>query len=127
MQCTSAYIAHHHCCIVTIIIIFVCPKLANLTKMPLRICLELVKRCESKLMRCDQHVNVKTRGKNGKVIQWPWKITCGICKRNIQMRYNSDLKGRISYFDRRKSEFTERLRYVELSEKRSRQRKYFHL
>ena len=64
---------------------------------------ELLKRSESKLLRCHKHADVRTRGKSGKVIRWPWKITCGICNKNIQMRYDSDLKGRISYFDRRKS------------------------
>ena len=63
----------------------------------------MLKRCESKLLRCHKHADVKTRGKSGKVIRWPWKITCGICKKNIQVGYDSDLKGRISYFDRRKS------------------------
>ncbi len=62
---------------------------------------ELAKRSGSKVLKCNTHVDVKTRGKSGKVIQWPWKISCGICKKNMQLRYDSDLKGRISYFDRR--------------------------
>lgn len=64
--------------------------------------LELVKRSESKLKRCNEHAEIQTRGKKGKIVMWPWKICCGICKRNILLRYDSDVKGRISFFDRRK-------------------------
>ena len=64
--------------------------------------LELLKRCGSKLARCDTHTHVKVRGKESKLVEWPWKICCGNCRRNVQLRYDADVKGRISYFDRRK-------------------------
>ena len=67
--------------------------------------LELVKRSESKLQKCNEPVEIQTREKKGKIVKWPWKICCGICKRNILLRYNSDVKGQISFFDRRKLKY----------------------
>ena len=61
--------------------------------------LELSKRENSNLFKCDTHNEARVRGK---VVIWPWRIRCGICTRNVQLRCDSDLKGRISYFDRRK-------------------------
>ena len=61
--------------------------------------LELSKREDSRLFRCNTHNETRVRGK---VVEWPWKIKCGICSNNIQVRVNADLKGRLSAFDRRK-------------------------
>lgn len=61
--------------------------------------LELSKRDGSKLFRCEIHTNAKVRGK---IVKWSWRISCGICSRNVQLRCDADLKGRISSFDRRK-------------------------
>ena len=60
--------------------------------------LELSTREGSKLFRCDTHNEAKVRRKT---VKWPWKITCGICSRNVQLRYDADFKGRISSFERR--------------------------
>jgi len=60
---------------------------------------ELSTREGSKLFRCDTHNEAKVRRKT---VKWPWKITCGICSRNVQLRYDADFKGRISSFERRK-------------------------
>jgi len=36
--------------------------------------LELQKRHNSKVVRCDSHTHTKVRGKGSKVVEWPWKI-----------------------------------------------------
>ena len=61
--------------------------------------LELSTREGSKLFRCDTHNEANVRRKT---VKWPWKITCGICSRNVQVRYDANFKGRISSFERRK-------------------------
>lgn len=42
---------------------------------------------------------------NKKTVLWAWKIKCGICKSEVQLRLDSSLKGRISYFQARKWHF----------------------
>ena len=39
---------------------------------------------------------------NKKTVLWAWKIKCGICRSEVQLRLDSSLKGRISYFQARK-------------------------
>lgn len=45
------------------------------------------------------HPRIKVRGK---VVEWPWKIRCGCCGKNLRLRYDADFNGRIVYFDWRK-------------------------
>ena len=45
------------------------------------------------------HPRIKVRGK---VVEWPWKIRCGCCGKNLRLHYDADFNGRIVYFDRRK-------------------------
>ena len=61
--------------------------------------LELSKTEKSKLFHCNTHNETRVRGK---VVKWPWRIKCGICSNNIQLRFDADFKGRVSAFDRRK-------------------------
>jgi hypothetical protein len=61
--------------------------------------LELSKREKSTLFHCNTHNEIRV---HGKVVKWPWRIKCGICSNNIQLRFDADLKGRVSAFDRRK-------------------------
>lgn len=58
---------------------------------------ELSKRGESMLWKCDAHAEIRVRGK---LVKWPWRIKCGICSNNVQLRYDADLKGRVSSFER---------------------------
>ena len=61
--------------------------------------IELSKRRNSKIVHCNMHPRIKVRGK---VVEWPWKIRCGCCGKNLRLRYDADFNGRIVYFNWRK-------------------------
>ena len=50
----------------------------------------------SKVVKCSTHTKIKVRGK---IIDWPWKLKCGLCNKNTILRFDADLKGRVSNFN----------------------------
>ena len=60
---------------------------------------ELASRNDSVIVRCHSQTTVKV---SGRLFHWPWKIRCGLCQTNIQLRCDASHDGRLSNFDRRK-------------------------
>ncbi|XP_066932609.1 uncharacterized protein [Clytia hemisphaerica] len=40
------------------------------------------------------------RGKRKELCTWHWKVKCGLCKKEIKMRADGLVKGRVNHFDR---------------------------